>query len=173
MAHARLNVEALPDELTRQVTEKAEGNPLFAEEIMSFLIERGMLRVAAGKLDFDASAVAALPASLQILLTARVDRLAPKDRALLQAASVIGRRFDPALLAFAVGETDDIDARLAAMQALDLVHLEGKSSDYLFKHALVRDALYQSLLTEARSALHLRIAEEIERRSSNLLTVDS
>jgi predicted ATPase len=83
---------------------------------------------------------------------------------------VIGRRFDPELLAFAVGETDAIDARLVAMQALDLVHLDGKSSDYLFKHALVRDALYQSLLTEARSALHLRIAEEIERRSGNRLT---
>ena len=135
--------------LARQVTEKAEGNPLFAEEIVSFLTERGILRTVAGKLDFDASAVAtALPASVQSLLTARVDRLAPKDRALLQAASVIGRRFDPQLLAVAVGETD-IDARLAAMQALDLVRSEGKSSDYAFKHALVRDALYQSLLTEA------------------------
>ena len=112
---------------------------------------------------------AALPTSVQSLLTARVDRLAPKDRALLQAASVIGRRFDPQLLAAAVGETD-IDARLAAMQALDLVHPESKSGDYAFKHALVRDALYQSLLTEPRKALHLKIAEEIERRSGNRLT---
>ena len=53
------------------------------------------------------------------------------------------------------------------MQALDLVHRESKSDDYAFKHALVRDALYQSLLTERRSALHLKIAEEIERRSGN------
>ena len=170
LVQARLGVEALPEALARQVTEKAEGNPLFAEEIVSFLTERGMLRTAAGKLDFDANAVAAaLPGSVQSLLTARVDRLAPKDRALLQAASVIGRRFDPELLAVAVGETD-IDARLAAMQALDLVRPEGKSSDYAFKHALVRDALYQSLLTEPRKALHLKIAEEIERRSGNRLT---
>ncbi len=63
----------------------------------------------------------------------------------------------------------DIDARLAAMQALDLVHPEGKSGDYAFKHALVRDALYQSLLTGPRAALHLKIAEEIERRSGNRL----
>ena len=48
--------------------------------------------------------------------------------------------------------------------------LEGKSGDYAFKHALVRDALYQSLLTEPRTALHLKIAEEIERRSGNRLT---
>jgi class 3 adenylate cyclase len=170
LAQARLGVEALPAALARQVTEKADGNPLFAEEIVSFLTERGMLRTAAGTLDFDAHAVAAaLPASVQSLLTARVDRLAPKDRALLQAASVIGRRFDPGLLAVATTENGDIDARLAAMQALDLVRREARSSDYEFKHALVRDALYQSLLTEARQALHLKIAKETERRSGNRL----
>ena len=107
---------------------------------------------------------------MQSLLTARVDRLALKDRAILQAASVIGRRFDPELLAAVVDEPDALDAQLAAMQALDLVRREGKSSDCEFKHALVRDALYQSLLTEPRKALHLKIAEEVERRSGNRLT---
>ena len=106
---------------------------------------------------------------MQSLLTARVDRLAQDDRALLQAASVIGRRFDPQLLAAAIG-VSDVDARLAAMQALDLVFRESKSDDYAFKHALVRDALYQSLLTEPRKSLHLKIAEEIERLSGNRLT---
>ena len=170
LVQARLGVEALPEALARQVTEKADGNPLFAEEIVSFLTERGILRTTEGTLDYDASAVAAaLPGSVQSLLTARVDRLAPKDRTLLQAASVIGRRFDPELLVVAVNESD-IDARLAAMQALDLIRRESKSSDYVFKHALVRDALYQSLLTGPRAALHLKIAEEIERRSGNRLT---
>jgi tetratricopeptide (TPR) repeat protein len=154
----------------RQVADNVEGNPLFAEEIVSFLTERGVLRSTGGKVDFDSNAVAvALPASLQGLLTARVDRLAPQDRTILQAASVIGRRFDRDLLAAVIDKTVDIDARLAAMQALDLVRIEGKSSNYLFKHALVRDALYQSLLTKARTALHFRIAEEIERRSGNRL----
>jgi hypothetical protein len=169
LVQARLGVEALPEALARQVTEKAEGNPLFAEEIITFLAERGILRTVAGKLEFDASAVeVALPASVQGVLTARADRLASKDRALLQAASVIGRRFDPQLLAGAVGQTD-IDDRLAAMHTLDLVLPEGKSGDYAFKHALVRDALYQSLLTEPRKTLHLKIAEEVERRSGNRL----
>lgn len=170
LVQARLGVEAAPEALKRLVTEKAEGNALFAEEIVSFLADRGVLRATGGKVEFDAGTMAAaLPASLQSLLTARVDRLAPKDRALLQAASVIGRQFDPQLLIGAVGETD-IDDRLAAMQALDLVHREAKSDDYAFKHALVRDALYQSLLTGPRIALHLKIAEEIERRSGNRLT---
>src|SRR5262249_10236679 len=144
-----------------------EGNPLFVEEIVSYLTERHIVRTT---VESDASGlVEALPQSVQSLLTARADRLALKDRALLQAASVIGRRFDPQLLGVVVGEAD-IDTRLAAMQALDLVRWESTSGDYSFKHALVRDALYQSLLSEARTALHLKIAEEIERRSGNRLT---
>ena len=170
LIRARLGSDGLSEPLVWQVAEKAEGNPLFAEEIVSFLAERGMVRTATGKLDFDANMVAtALPASVQSLLTARVDRLAQDDRALLQAASVIGRQFEPQLLAAVTGETN-IDARLAPMQGLDLVHQESEPDHYAFKHALVRDALYQSLLTEARATLHLRIAEEIERRSSNRLT---
>ena len=97
LIQARLGVDVLPEALARQVAEKAEGNPLFAEEIVSFLTERGILRTTVA-IEFDASAVAAaLPASVQSLLTARVDRLAPRDRSLLQAASVIGRQFDPRL----------------------------------------------------------------------------
>ena len=153
------------------MTEKAEGNALFAEEIVSFLTERGILRTVAGKVEFDANAVAAvLPASLQSLLTARVDRLSPRDRALLQAAAVIGRSFNSLLLAAVADDAGEIETRLAAMQALDLVHPEGKSGDYSFKHALVRDALYQSLLTRSRAALHLKIAEITEQRSGNRLT---
>ena len=171
LVQARLGVELLPDTFALLITEKAEGNALFAEEIVSFLAERGVLRTNAGKVEFDAGvAAAALPASVQSLLTARVDRLAPKDRALLQAAAVIGRRFDPQLLAAVADDPGDSEVRLAAMQALDLVYPEGKSGDHSFKHALVRDALYQSLLTGPRSALHLKIAEEIERRSGNRLT---
>jgi hypothetical protein len=166
---ARLGVETLPEALARQVSEKVEGNPLFAEEIVSFLTERGAIHTVAGKLKFDPNAaMATLPASVSTILAARVDRLAPKDRALLQAASVIGRQFELGLLAAVTAETD-VEARLAAMQTLDIVRPEGGSGDHAFKHALVRDALYQSLLTKARSALHLKIAEEIERRSDNRL----
>jgi class 3 adenylate cyclase/tetratricopeptide (TPR) repeat protein len=166
----RLGVDTLPEGLARQVTEQADGNPLFAEEILSYLTERGILRIVENALEFDASAVAsALPASVQSLLAARVDRLAPKDRALLQAASVIGRRFDAELLATVLNE-GEVDERLASMRGLDLIHQKSKTGDFEFKHALVRDALYNSLLSDGRTALHLKIAEEIERRSGNRLT---
>jgi predicted ATPase len=100
-----------------------------------------------------------------------LDRTLAGERGHLErgAASVIGRQFEPQLLAVVVSSAN-IYAPLTAMQALDLVHRESKSGDYSFKHALVRDALYQSLLTEGRTAFHLKIAEEIERRSGNRLT---
>jgi len=170
LVQARLGVGTLPDTLVRHVAVKAEGNPLFAEEIVSFLIERNVLRTTSGNVEFDSAAVAAtLPMSVQSLLTARVDRLAQKDRALLQAASAIGRSFDKQLLSVALPDIDDVDVRLADMQGLDLIYYEESTDTYAFKHALVRDALYQSLLTSARAALHARIAEEIERRSGNRL----
>jgi class 3 adenylate cyclase len=169
LVQARLGVDTLPEVLARQVSERVEGNPLFAEEIVSFFTDRGIIRTVAGKLDFDANAVtAALPATTNTVLTARVDRLDRKDRRLLQAASVIGRQFEPRLLAVIVAEAE-VESRLAAMQGLDLVRPEGGSGDYAFKHALVRDALYHTLLTEARAVLHLKIAEEIERRGANRL----
>jgi class 3 adenylate cyclase len=167
----RLGVADLPTTLARLVAKKAEGNPLFAEEIAGYLVERGVVRRAATGIEYDAEAVAAaLPASIEALLSARVDRLAPKDRALLQAASVIGRRFGRDLLA-AVAPLDDIDVRLSAIQALDLlIHPDAASEEFVFKHALVRDALYNSLLHQPRSALHLAIAMEIEQRSHNRVT---
>jgi hypothetical protein len=169
LVRARLGVELLPEALALLVTGKAEGNALFAEEIVSFLSERGALRTNAGLAEFDAGGVAAtLPASVQGLLTARVDRLVPRDRALLQAAAVIGRRFDPQLLASVCGETD-IHTPLTQLETIGLIHAEGKSGDYLFKHALVRDAVYQGLLGEARATLHSKIAAEIERRNDNRL----
>jgi tetratricopeptide (TPR) repeat protein len=170
IVEARFGGDNLPEELRRLVAAKAEGNALFAEELVSFLLERGFVRRESGRIFFDAATVAsALPASVQSLLTARVDRLASADRALLQAAAVIGRRFDPDLLAVVTGASGDIDLSLAAMQALDLVHRENKTGDYIFKHSLVRDAVYSSLLSTARLMLHLKIADEIERRSANRL----
>jgi predicted ATPase len=74
LIQARLGAEVLPEALARLVTEKSEGNALFAEEIVSFLAEHGVLRVGEGKVQFDAGAVAtALPASVQSLLTADSD----------------------------------------------------------------------------------------------------
>ena len=114
---------------------------------------------------------AALPESLESLLASRVDRLAAPDRTLLQTAAVFGRRFDPDLVAVVVdASARALPSSFAAMEALDLIHRAEGASDYVFKHALVRDALYNGLLRPSRSALHLKVAEELERRGGNRLT---
>ena len=143
---------------------------MFAEEIASFLIERGIVRLTAVGLNFDPAAVAAaLPESVQSLLASRVDRLAPADRNLLQAAAVVGRQFDPDLVAVVGGASATAPASFEAMEAVDLIRRVEGSSDYGFKHALVRDSLYNGLLSGPRAALHLKVAEELERRGGNRL----
>ena len=170
IAEARIGVDQLPEALARLIAAKAEGNALFAEEIASFLVERGMVRRTAAGLDFDPAAVAAaLPESVQSLLASRVDRLAPADRNLLQAAAVVGRRFDPDLVAAVSGVGGGARTSFAAMEALDLVHRVEGSSDHVFKHSLVRDALYNGLLSGLRATLHLKVAEELERSGGNRL----
>ena len=152
------------------MTEKAEGNPLFAEEIVSFLTERGVLRATAGRSGIrrkrggdSAAGERAEPA----------DRARRSARAKRPRASAGGFGDRKALRSAIAGRRGRRDATSTPgsprCRALDLVHPESKSSDYAFKHALVRDALYQSLLTRSASALHLKIAEEIERRSGNRL----
>ena len=169
LLQTRLGVASLPDALVRQVTERAEGNPLFSEEILTFLIERGVLRVASGQADFDAAIGDGLPASLQTLLAARVDRLPPEDRDLLRVAAAIGRRFDTNLLAHIVESRDNVAEALQRLQAQDIVYPDVHSSDYAFKHILLRDCLYQSLLTGRRAELHLKIATALEQRSEGRL----
>jgi len=160
----------LPDALARTLIERAEGNALFAEELVSYLNERGALTIGDGRVQYDRTTVAsALPLSLHGLLAARVGRLSTERRNVLQAAAVIGRRFDPDLLAAVMDSTSEVEAALADMQELDLAHPAASTSEFEFKHALVLDAVYQSLLTEPRRLLHFRIAEKVERRSDNRL----
>ena len=171
IAQARLGVDQLPETLGKMIAAKAEGNALFAEELASFLVERGIVRRSAAGLDYDPPAVAvALPESVQALLASRVDRLGPADRNLLQAAAVVGRRFDPGLVAKVSDTNGSAETSFSAMEALDLIHRAEGSNDFFFKHALVRDALYDRLLSGPRAALHLRVAEELERRGDNRLT---
>jgi hypothetical protein len=163
---ARLQLADLPGGLVSSVADKAEGNPLFAEEIATFLLERGSIRRTANGIDYDPAAVAAaLPGTIHSLLMARIDRLYPEDRNLLQAAATIGRRSTREVLRAVAGVT--ADDRLEDLRELDLIHVEGKSGEVVFKHALVKDVLYGSMLNDQRALLHLRIATELERLSHN------
>jgi class 3 adenylate cyclase/tetratricopeptide (TPR) repeat protein len=170
VAQARLRVEKLPEALGALIAEKAEGNALFAEEIVSFLLARGVVKRNAAGVTFDPAAVtAALPESIHSILTARVDQMPREARDLLQLAAVIGRRFDPHLvLALTEGSNREASS-FSVLDAADLIHRDELTGDYLFKHILVRDAIYSGLLSGPRAAMHLKVARELEKRSGNAL----
>ncbi|WP_372570587.1 ATP-binding protein [Ruegeria jejuensis] len=170
LVQSRLKVDTLPDALIKEVVDRSGGNPLFGEEILSFLTEKGALRVEEGQVVFENQPGGdELPASMQSLLSARIEQLQPKDRALLQAAAAIGRGFDPGLLSMVVEQPDETGAALQRLQALDIVFRKAESSDYMFKHVLLRETVYNSLVANRRSELHLAIAEALEKRNSNRL----
>ncbi len=170
IAQLRFGVERLPDALDSLIMEKADGNALFAEEIAAFLIERHIVSVREKDVEFDAEAVnVLLPQSIHSILAARVDRLPQGARRLLQTAAVIGRRFDPHVVLALTEGGDRLDGYFADLEAQDFIHRDEASGAYIFKHALLRDAIYDGLLSPQRAALHLKVAKELERRSSNAL----
>lgn len=170
LLQSRLQVETLPGDLIHAVVERSGGNPLFGEEILIYLGEQGALKIVDGHVEYDPdSGIGVLPSSMQALLSARIEQLRPEDRAILQAAATIGRHFDPGLLSMVVPDANQTGATLERLQALDLVHRRENSSDYMFKHVLLRDTVYQSLLSDHRAELHLTIAEALERRNANRL----
>jgi class 3 adenylate cyclase/tetratricopeptide (TPR) repeat protein len=125
--------------LANECVERAEGNPLFLEQLLRNAAE---------------SEAASLPASIQSLVLARMDRLSADDKATLQAASVIGKRFALAALRALI---DDAGGGCEALVACDLVRPEG--AEYVFAHALIQEGVYSSLLNVKKRELHRRAAD--------------
>jgi class 3 adenylate cyclase/predicted ATPase len=141
---------ALSKEVVEGLSERTGGVPLFVEEVTRLLLERG-----------EAGGLQAIPPTLQQSLAARLDRLG-EAREIAQIGAVLGRDFTYALLR-AVGEVEDsaLQLSLDRLAGADLLIAEGEGheANYRFKHALIQDAAYDSLLKSRRQALHRRAAE--------------
>jgi adenylate cyclase len=141
---------------------RAAGNPFFAQEIVRELADRGVLDGDRGnyRCATDVAEVR-VPATLQATLAARIDRLSPGAKRTLNAAAVIGSRFDADLLA---GVVDS--AQLAPLIEADLVDqvMVGPRAEYTFRHPLIRAVAYESQLKSDRAELHRRLAAVIEQR---------
>lgn len=151
----------LPDAVVDQVLARADGVPLFIEELTSALIESGVLRETDERYALDGPLPElAIPATLQASLVARLDRLASvKDVAQIGAA--IGREFSHEMIAAVSAMVPiDLDAALERLTGSGLVSRRGATPDatYTFKHALVQDAAYATMLRSRRQPLHARIA---------------
>jgi predicted ATPase len=163
--------KTLPDEVVSRIADRSDGVPLFVEELTKSVLESGSLREGNDRYVLDrALTPLAIPATLQASLLARLDRLA-SVRHVAQIGAVIGRQFSYGLLrAVSRLPNDELHAALAKFVASELVVQRGTPPDavYSFKHALVQDAAYRSLLRDARQRLHAQIAEALEYHSREL-----
>lgn len=164
----------LPEALHSRIVERAEGNPFFIEEILRTLIETGILhRTASG---WEAQAAAAdteMPLGIQAMMLARLDRLPAEARRLAQTASVIGHRFDAALLKALPTGIDDIEANLQRLVAADIIEeLADIPSQvaprYAFRQMLLHEVFYDNLLLRRRTELHGAIGTLLERRHDGM-----
>ncbi len=171
--------DVLPEETKTLVIQKAEGNPFFTQELVRSLIANGVLAReestdAEGHIvkrwrATQAVTTLSLPDSLQGLLMARIDRLAPDEQEVLQRAAVIGSVFWSEVLRAISPDLPDLREVLTALQRAQLISERGRVPDlgieYVFQSKLIRDAAYESLLSPQRIAYHLRIAEYLERQA--------
>ena len=162
----------IPESVRRDIIERTDGIPLFVEEMTKAVLEaesEGSAKRLAASIPSPAHVV---PASLHASLMARLDRLgSAKDVAQIGAA--IGRGFSHALLAAVAGKPGaDLELALDRLIAAGLLFRQGvpPQATYLFKHALVQDAAYGTLLREARRGLHARIAEVLEGQFTDIAT---
>jgi adenylate cyclase len=148
--------------LTTQITDRAAGNPFFAQEIVRDLAGRGVLRGERGDYRCEGvAAEAAVPATLQAAIAARIDRLDAVAKRTLNAAAVIGSQFDAELPATLIGET--ALPQLIQAELVDQIKFTPKA-EYVFRHPLIRTVAYESQLKSGRAALHRKLATEIEER---------
>ena len=159
--------KVLPETVINEILARTDGVPLFVEELTKTILESRLLHERDDRYELDQPLpTMAIPATLQASLTARLDRLAPV-REIAQIGAVVGRQFSYELLMAIAGlPKDRLDAALAQLVSSELVFCRGEIPDsvFTFKHALVRDAAYESLLKSRRIQLHAAIADTFERR---------
>lgn len=157
----------LPREMMKQIIDRTDGVPLFVEELTKMVLESGWLVEGAGRYRLESPLPPlAIPATLQDSLMARLDRLAPVKE-VAQIGAVIGRDFSYALLRYVAGR-DDLtpSAALGQLEEAELLVCRGAppEANYSFKHALVQEAAYESLLKSKRQVLHTRIGDVLREK---------
>ncbi len=161
---ALVGAGTLPAELERRVLATAEGNPFFLEELVRSLVDGGALVQTADGWHFEREAEIEVPQTVEKVILARLDRLSPTSHDVVTAASALGRRFALPLLE-GVLEEGPSDA-LHELQRLGLLQQSRRwpQPEYPFRHALIQETAYRTLLAAPRARLHRRAAEWLEER---------
>ena len=160
----------LPASIRQDIIERTDGIPLFVEEMTKAVLEADSEAVAEHVVAAVPSPALAVPASLHASLMARLDRLGPAKE-LAQIGAAIGREFSHVLLAAVAGKPEaELTLALDRLAQSGLLLRQGvpPHASYLFKHALVQDTAYGTLLREPRRALHARIADVLESQFTDI-----
>jgi class 3 adenylate cyclase/tetratricopeptide (TPR) repeat protein len=163
-----LEIEAIPTELRDQIIERSAGTPLFCEEFIQMLIDEGRL-IHKGTSWRAVGAIEQIrvPQSINAVLAARLDGLADGEKRVLQAASVIGQRFQLRQLEALAGGSD-VEETLESLRRKGLViGGDGDDDELAFRHLLIRDAAYGSLPKSERAALHDRFGAALEQQAGD------
>jgi len=165
MVESLLKTETIPAELRNFIQRKAEGNPFYLEEVINSLIEMETL------IEKDNTWVLTkpltgidIPSNVQGVISARLDRLEKETKRILQEASVIGRVFLYEILKRITELKEQIDRSLHGLERLDLIRTRTLDPDleYIFKHALTQEVVYNGLLKKERQVIHEKIANVME-----------
>jgi hypothetical protein len=166
--------KVLPKEIADQIIDRTDGVPLFIEELTKAVVESGVLtETGDGYTVAGPVAPLAIPTTLHASLLARLDRLAA-TREVAQIAAALGRQFSHELIsAVATMPKQQLEDALAQLVSAELIFRRGTSPDaeYTFKHALVRDAAYSTLLRSRRQQIHARIATTLESQFAEIVVV--
>lgn len=164
MAASLLGGHSVADDLLRFIGEKADGIPLFVEEVTRALAERNFLIHQPARLRLASAAEIELPPTMQGIIQARIDALGEAVKQTVQIAAVIGREFDLRLLTAASDTPNEVPQHLEALKRIELIHELRvlPRLEYQFKHAVIRGVAYRSLLGPRRQALHGAIARSME-----------
>jgi class 3 adenylate cyclase/tetratricopeptide (TPR) repeat protein len=165
VACAALGATDLPREVAAALMAKAEGVPLFIEEVAKTLLDLGVLRRESGGLRLvQGAGTVSVPDTIQDIIMARLDRLGEDGKRAMQVASVIGREFLVRLLSRVSDMSERLEHLLTELQGLELIYETGVPQDpaYIFKHAVIQDVAYNSLLRERRKQLHRAVGYALE-----------
>lgn len=162
LLHAVVGAGTLPADLEARVLGAAEGNPFYLEELVSSLVEVGALARQDGGWRFDHAVPVEVPPTVERVVLARIDRLAPAHHDVLTSASALGRHFGLPILEAVVG--GGAESALHELQRLDFLRVTRRwpQPEYRFKHALIQESAYRTLLPDRRRALHRAAAEWLE-----------
>jgi tetratricopeptide (TPR) repeat protein len=161
-----LEIKGLPFSLREQIVGRAGGNPFFIEEVVRSLIDEGaVLRGVEGFEVSDRIDQVVIPPTINEVLMARLDRLEEQTRELVKVAAVIGRSFFDRIIKDVADSIAGVDHRLSYLKDMQLIRERKRLQEleYLFSHALAQEAAYESTLLKQRKALHLKVAQSIEK----------